>query len=610
MGLRAKLVATLFALLCGAVAAVGIVSLDRTVRVMAQGLVNSGDRIAKETFEQMRGALGGGGRDPLAVLRGDRGLRSAMQAGHAFGEFVVYVRIVSADGLIVAAAEPGVQGQREQAAPGVETLKLSLSSAVPLRLLPALWSDRIYEVSAPVVLNGKPFGVIKVGLSTGLIAADVHRLVGVMLLITFAAIILSSLAAVALSNQFLRPVQAIASGVEQLAAGGGELKLEITAASELGTLADKFNQLSRRIRAERESWESERGRLVDVFRAITDAVLLIDADGSLLFANAEARRRLGLGEGSGKSEGKPLGLLLGHEHPLMQLVAPALSVGSDVHDVAFELTESGDSARFLVSIFSLGQGPAPAGLLVMLRDLARMSELETVVDYSSRLARLGGLLSGIGHQIRSPLNAMAMQLELLRQEAGGSEPVEQRIERVSREINRLDRAIEALMRFMRPQELKAEPIALNDLLHQIGGCVSAPNVKVEYVLDDALPGITADRALLAEALQNIAHNGAQAMPGGGVLTLRSARTENGFVEIAVADQGVGISPQDLERIFELYFTTKEGGFGLGLPLAMRAIDLHRGSVRVESQPGVGTTFRIRLPVGENAKAATAGARAN
>jgi signal transduction histidine kinase len=604
MGLRGKLVLTLFALLCSSILAVSIVSLDRTLRVMAEGLVTSGDRISKEIFEQMRGALGASARDPAVTLRADRGLRNAMEADHAFGAYVVYVRIVGSAGAVIVGTGPAEEGHGPTA-PGIDALRHSLRSAVPLRLLPALWSDHLYEASVPVVLNGRPFGAIKVGLSTGLISADVRRLSGAMLLIALGVIIASSICATALGTQFLRPVQAITSGVERLAAGGGELKLEIPAGDELATLADKFNQLSRRIRSEREQWESERGRLVDVFRSITDAVLLLDSDGSLLFANHEAQKRLGLENSSAGSEGKPLALLLGNDHPLMQLVAPALSVGGDVHDVAVELPEGQGSGRFLLSIFSLGQGPSPAGLLVMLRDLAQMNELETVVDYSSRLARLGGLLSGVAHQIRTPLNSMNGQLELLRQETGGI--AEERIERVRREMRRVDQAIEALMRFMRPQELKAEEIALNDLLQRIGSRISRPDVKVEYELDSGLPRLIGDGPLLSEALQNIAENAVQAMPQGGVLKMKSSHVD-GIVEVTIADHGIGIPPQDRGHIFELYFTTKKGGSGLGLPLAMRAIDLHNGSINVESEVGAGTAFKIRLPIARSLKSLSLGAR--
>jgi signal transduction histidine kinase len=609
MGLRAKLAITVLVLLSVAIVGVSTAGLDRSLRVMADGLMSSGDRIAKDVYEQMRDALGGAGQAPVAALRASQGLRTAIQSAQAFGEYVVYVRIVASDGTIMVAGERDTEGQRETPATPITTLRQRSQSSIPLALLPLLWGSQAYEVSTPVQLGGQPFAAIKIGLSTGLIGADARRLVVTMVGILLGSIFFTLLAVVMLSNRMLQPVEAITSGVEQLAVGNGEVNLVVGVRDELGTLADKFNQLSRRVRSERAQWESERGRLVDAFRAITDAVLLVDGDGSLLFANEEARRRLGLDTAGGQNEGKPLSLLLGSDHPLMQLVGPALSVGSDVHDVALELRDAeGTSARFLVSIFSLGHGPSPAGLLVMLRDLGRMNELETVVDYSSRLARLGGLLSGIGHQIRSPLNAMTMQLELVRQDAQQGKPVEQHVERVRREIRRLDRAIDALMRFMRPQELKADKISMNDLLKQIGSRLSQPKVRVQFDLEEKLPPIVADSALLTEALQNIVQNGAQAMPDGGVLTLRTSRPEAEVVEIEIADQGAGIPDKDLDHIFDLYYTTKQGGSGLGLPLALRAVDLHSGSIKVESRQGGGTTFRIRLPVANGAKAPLGEAR--
>jgi signal transduction histidine kinase len=597
MKLRTKLVVIFFALLSCAILAVSIASLDRTIRVLARGLLDSGDGVAKEVFEQMRGALGAAARDPAAALRNDRGLRTAMQSSQAFGEYVVYVRIVSAGGAILVATEPELEGEREPPTDPVEAIRASLNSSLPLGLLPALWSDRVYHASTPVVLGDKPLGTIEVGLSTGLIAADVHRLAGAIAAIALVAIAISLLVAAVLGNQLLRPLLAITSGVEQLAAGGGEVRLEVDTPNELGTLASKFNELSRRVRDERTQWADERGRVVDVFRSITDAIVLLDAHGSLLFANDEAVKRLGLGSAAGKSEGKPLALLLGPEHPLMNLIGPAFKVGSEVHDVALELPDRyGVPSRVLVSILSLGQGRSPAGLIVMMRDLARMQELETIVDHSTRLARLGSLLSGIAHQIRGPLNVMTMQLELLRGEVDGG-PGEKRIDRLRREITRLDRAIEALLRFMRPQQVKAEDVSLESLLHQVGNGVTQPNVQIDYQVDSGLPHIIADGGLLAEALQNIVQNGAQAMPQGGVLTLRAWRTRDGFIEIEIVDRGGGIPEDTLAHIFELYYTTKEGGTGLGLPLALRAIDLHQGSIKVESQQGIGTTFRIRLPIG-------------
>jgi len=246
----------------------------------------------------------------------------------------------------------------------------------------------------------------------------------------------TTIAAFTLSNVILRPVLAVTSSMEQLAEGDAEVKLDVGGRDEFSTLADKFNVLSRRIRAERKRWESEQGGgIFDVLRSIQDLVLLIDADGSLLYANPEAQGVLGLPAG-GVGEGKPLGLLLGADHPLMQLVGPALAAGTGSRDVAFEIGDRFERRRYLVSALSLGQGRESAGLLLIMRDLEQVRELETVVDQSSRLARLGSLLSGVAHQIRTPLNVMTLQLELLRQDFEGGRDPETRIARVSQEIAR------------------------------------------------------------------------------------------------------------------------------------------------------------------------------
>ncbi len=606
MGLRAKIPATFLALLTTAIIAVSAIYLDRMLRLMAHGLVTSADRCSKEVFEQVRLALSDTGTDePAAALGDDGALRGVISSSLAFSEYVVYLRVVSIDGRDLvssdANAEPDPKGDR-MILP-ISDLEQFVSSNWPLGLIRALWTDHIYESSRAIELNSKPFGFIKVGVSTGLIASQVHQTALTVGLITLAAVLLTTITALTLSDLILRPVLAVTTSIEQLAAGNTEVKLNVAGSDEFSNLADKFNVLSRRIRAERDRWENERGGIFNALRSIRDLVMLIDGDGTLLFANPEAQDVLGLP--SGVSEGKSLRLLLGVDHSLMQLISPALAAGTEVRDVAFEIGDRFDRRRFLVSALSLGQGRESAGLLVMMRDLEQVRELESVVDESSRLARLGSLLSGVAHQIRTPLNVMTLQLELLRQDLEAGREPDTRIGRVSQEIARLAKAIDALMRFMRPEQLKCEDLALNDLLRDIGNQITRHKVRVEYQLDPTIPVIKADRDLLGEALRNMVNNGVEAMPQGGVITLSTAHSDSESVQIGIKDCGSGISPENLERIFNLYFTTKEGGFGLGLSLALRAIDLHGGSVKVESKVGAGTTVDIRLPAGQNAASAAA-----
>src|SRR5262249_26662918 len=163
-----------------------------------------------------------------------------------------------------------------------------------------------------------------------------------------------------------------------------------------------------------------------------------------------------------------------------------------------------------------------------------------------------------------------LQLELLSHDVERHVNAVRRVRALRDEIERLDRAIDALLRFMRPEQLKPASVPLNALLSEIASAVRKSDIRVECEFDPSVLAITPDRACLAEALRNIVGNAVEAMPRGGRLAIGSRRLPDGSVEIQVADDGAGI--EDTSRIFNLYYTTKRGGSGLGLPLALRAID--------------------------------------
>lgn len=596
MGLRAKLTLVFAAILILAVAAISSLEFERAVRTTVSNLGDLGNSLINQTFEQMRAALGQFHGDPTQILRNDDAIAVSLKSAQAFTKGVMYARIEAPDGTVIV----GTPVTTDDPSTGVrpfDELVAESDAWWPLSRLKPLWRGSIYEISRPVEMNGRPFAVIRVGLSTALIEQELRSSFKAIATIALVGLILAAIGGVVAGAFMLRPVAEIASSVEELAAGHGEVRLSLPAHDEFGTLAEKFNQLSRRIRTDRAQWETERGQFFNIFRSITDALLLLDARGHVLFANAEAQGKLGLPAG-GLSDGKPLNLLLGKDHPLTRMVESAYIVGSEVRDVAVELGSGASAVRVLVSIFSLGRGPEPPGLILIVRDLDPVRELEHVVDYSGRLARLGGLISGVAHQIRNPLNAMNLQLELLNDDAGNGKPVHERVLKVRNEIARLDEAISALLRFMRPEELKLGEVDVPELLREVGREIERPGITVAFELDPVASTITADRGLLGEALRNLAKNAVEAMPEGGELEFRTRLSADGFVEISIKDQGHGIPPEHLQNIFQLYFTTKEKGSGLGLPLALRAVDLHYGTVDVQSKVGAGTSVKIKLPVGD------------
>jgi signal transduction histidine kinase len=180
------------------------------------------------------------------------------------------------------------------------------------------------------------------------------------------------------------------------------------------------------------------------------------------------------------------------------------------------------------------------------------------------------------------------------------DPVEalQHVDVIAGEIRRLDEVVQGFLKFSRPEDLKLQPIRMQTLLDEILPILQPEadrvGVKVEIDCPD-VPDVNGDPAMLRQAFLNLALNACQAMQDGGVLRIHCEGARGHRVSTTVSDTGVGINPEHLQRIFELYFTTKAKGSGIGLSMVYRTVQMHDGEIEVESTPGKGTTFRILLP---------------
>jgi signal transduction histidine kinase len=243
--------------------------------------------------------------------------------------------------------------------------------------------------------------------------------------------------------------------------------------------------------------------------------------------------------------------------------------------------------------------------------------LESTLAYSRKLVALNRLTAGIAHEVKNPLNAMMIHLELLRTKirkgalapvgaAAGtlglaqSDPeILQHVEIIEGEVRRLDEVVQGFLKFTRPDELKLQPVSIGALFQEILPVVEPEahdrHVKVLVDAPLTLPEVNGDAAMLRQAFLNLAINACQAMPNGGTLRLVAAPATRDTLEVRVEDTGVGIPPDHLGKIFDLYFTTKDHGTGIGLSMVYRIIQMHDGDVEVQSTPGVGTTFKIHLP---------------
>ena len=591
MRLRARFALMALILMLVPTVALSVITLDSRISGMVDDMSRQTDFMISQIFEQVRLALAQGGGDVPAAMRDNQPLRKLLDSTVAFGPAVVAASIVGIDGTVIVAANGDGEGKPALNLPSVTELNEQASRWLLFTSLPGILTAKVYEAQRRVEINGRPVATISVGVTTALIADRARHLL-VVIVATAGLVVAAAMFVVLLvSSQILEQLAILSHGFEQLAAGNSPQEVKVSGVNELGTLAEKFNELSRQVRADRSRLDSDQTHLFDVVRSIQDAVVLLDANRVVLFANKEAQERLAARNEA--LEGLSMTSVLGPDHPLLALVE-STTTGTEAHDVPLTLPAGG---TFLVSFFRLGRERIPAGLLIVIRDLTPVKELETALDSSNRLARLGTLISGLAHQLRSPLNGMNMRLELLRHEAGDAGA--RHIDKLRKEITRLNEAVEALLRFMRPEQLNLSDFSINEMLKELGARVASDRISVEYELDPSLPPVRADRGLIYEALSNLITNADQAMADGGLLKL-SSFAQGSSVEVVIADKGPGISEEQLDRIFDLYYTTKAGGSGLGLPFAMRAIELNGGKIAIDSQLGQGTACRVTIPIASDA----------
>ena len=264
-------------------------------------------------------------------------------------------------------------------------------------------------------------------------------------------------------------------------------------------------------------------------------------------------------------------------------------------DLGATLDLKGDEFKELGDVFASVTNQLKAALPAG----AKRSQL---VELSRRVTALGRLTAGVAHEVKNPLNAMTIHLELLKQKlaaGAAANGIEPHVDVIAREIRRLDDVVQGFLKFARPEELTLRPVAPADLVDEVLKTLAVEanvsGVELESAIAPDVPQIEADAGILRQALLNLAKNAVQAMPKGGRLKIACAPTKDGRVEIRISDTGVGIAPENLARIFDLYYTTKETGTGIGLSLVYRTIQLHSGDIDVESTPGAGTTFVIKMP---------------
>ncbi len=613
--LRTKLTLVMTGLV---LAVVAVLSAVFVARLSTQVVRTANDRarfVAEQVFNQARHAVTDAANrglrpetsDPQDIhdyvrkaFEDSPGLTALLDAAVGYTPSIDEVTIADYDGIAMLSSDANLQGRF---APRRTPLAQLLRSSIFEQLRVLYGPTRMYEVDVPFNMSGKPFGDVRVGLSSALLRNELTpslRSAGGIVLV---ALLVSTALAAVVSRGTLAPLADIAAQLDRISAGqfdpaAAPAKTLAGRADELGQVSQKITQVGQQLRGVHEIFSTLRENLNQVMAGLEDGLLLFTGDSRAVMVSPAAEKFLGAP--ASEFMGRRAAEIFPPQHPLRR----ALRIDGDQLDAVAasetELDTPTGPKRVAVSVQVIEEAGTRMGSLVTLRDLDSLESISTQLQVSERLAALGRITAGVAHEVKNPLNSMRLWLENLRESLPHEQDgARQAVQVLDKEIDRLDNVVKRFLDFTKPMEVHLEETQLAELLDEVLR-VAEPqlrqaHVQVARLLPIDVPSVFVDRALVKQAILNLVLNAVEAMPDGGQLRLVLSRRGD-TAEITVGDTGRGIAPELRQKVFQLFFTTRPEGSGIGLASTFRIVQLHNGSIDFSSEVGRGTTFRIELPL--------------
>ncbi len=536
----------------------------------------------------------------ITALQTDANLNDMLESVVGSSRVIYDAAIIDLNGAAILDTNPALNGKPVQERKPLSVLE-NAGFRHQLRMLygPAT----VYDVSIGLEMDGQAFGGVRVGVSTVFLRSELTPKLQQAAFFSVLAIFCSLVFGAVVSNVALGPLKAISRNLDSASAGDLLPDEETSADDEVGLVSLKIAHLGRQIRDTNQIFTALKDNVEQVMTKLQDGLMLFTRDSRVVLVSASAEKFLGrprreiLGRTAEEifSDGTVLGAVV---LPAFQKQRPLVQYDFD----------AADGRRVQVSLDFIQEKGTPIGALLTMRDAESVRRIENEIEISRRLSASGRMTRGVAHEVKNPINAIVLHLQLLQNKLQQDDPETRRhMDIIGSEIHRLDRVVQILVDFTRPRDLRLEDVDLRKILESVS-VLAAPDAArhgVRVVLElpnKDLPGednalmVRVDSDLMKQAILNLVLNGVQAMTEGGTLTLK-ARRDNEMILAEVLDQGGGIPPDAQEKIFELYFTTKsdKGGSGIGLAQTYQIMQWHYGSVDFDSIVGAGTTFRLRLP---------------
>ena len=537
--------------------------------------------------------------DPVAVKRAladfvqtDVDLNNLLQSDPGDWRYIYDVAIVDTNGKALLHTNASMVGK---VVPPRTTFDHVVSAGIREQIRLVFSPAAVYDVTYPLELNGAPFGTIRIGVQTVFLKSEVQARLIKSVYISVTLIFVSLFLAAGISNIALGPLKEINRNLDSVNAGEPEsLYGDESDHDEYGLVTLKIANLGRQIRDSREIFSALKDNVDQLMAKLQDGLMLFARDSRVVLVSAPVESFLG----------RPRRELLGRT--VREVFDRDSLLGSALLD-SFERKrpilqrefEAAGGKRVQVSLDFVQEQNSQIGALLIMRDTESVQRIGDEIEMSRRLSASGRLTRGVAHEVKNPINAIVLHLQLLQNKLAQQEPDTRRhVDIIDSEIRRLDRVVQTLVDFTRPRDLHLEEVDMRWLLEDVA-VLAAPDaeqhgVTLERHMPESRLLVKVDVDLMKQALLNVVINGVQAMPNGGVLTI-SARRENNVVVAEVRDQGPGIPRELHDKVFELYFTTKKEGSGIGLAQTYQILQWHYGTVDFESAETTGTIFRFQIP---------------
>ncbi len=614
LSLKTKFTLAISLLVLAVVTAVSALYIARLTR---QTLRQADDRarfIAQQVFLACQNALADAaerGDSPTSLSPADlreyarktfdnsSSLNSVIESAVGYSPTIYEITISDRDAVVLVSSDAALRGEKVPSRPGVASL---VRGGFFQQLRTLYGPPQVFEDSLPFNLGPGPFGDIRIGLSSALIRNEITSLLVSAGWYALGSVLLSTMLAFVVSRVSLAPIDRISAQLDRISAGEFDLE-PVERGDELGAVSTKIVGIGKQLRDVREIFSTLRENLDQVMSGLEDGLLLFNAGGRAVLVspsveNFLTRRPEDL-RGCRVSEIFPPG------HPIRQ----ALGVEGDeivpVESAEVMMEGANGAQRVGLNAQTIREHGVRMGTLVTLRDVESIERIGNQLHVSERLAALGRVTAGVAHEVKNPLNSMRLWLEVLK----GNMPVEpeaqQAVKMLDSEIDRLDRAVKTFLNFTKPLEFKLEEtdlrLLLDEVLDAARPAITQAGVELRVDLPSEFPPTLVDSQLMHQAVLNLLLNACEFTDPGGRITLSLRRSGDSAI-IAVADSGKGIPAENQKKIFQLFFTTRPGGTGIGLANTFRFVQLHNGRIEFDSEVGRGTTFRVELPLARSMEA--------